>query len=149
MKMLPAWIAYTEILAVAFILLSALAILFYAPFWILGGISKRRRRPAERAMRLWPLLAVLSLVAVVGIFMLCSDDIIGRLGRLTTWSASLWAITLFFAITSLAAAFVSLRRPEDGVRRGVRRFAIIVSLALLIATGYLTYWGIIGIRTWA
>ena len=27
------------------------AILLYAPFWILGGLSKRRRRPAERGMR--------------------------------------------------------------------------------------------------
>lgn len=149
MKMIPVWIAYTEILAVAFILLSMVAILLYAPFWIIGGISKRRRRPAERSMRLWPLLAVLSLFAIVGIFMLCSDDIIGRLGSLTVWSAALWAVTLFFAITSLAAVLVSWRSPEEGVRRGVRRFAIIVSLALLIATGYLTYWGIIGLRTWA
>jgi CubicO group peptidase (beta-lactamase class C family) len=149
MKMIPAWIAYTQILAVAFILLSIVAILVYAPFWIIGGISKRRRRPAERAMRLWPLLAVLSLFAFVGIFMLCSNDIIGRLGIFTVWSAALWAVSLFFAITSLAAMFVSLRSPEEGVRRGVRRFSIIVSLALLIATGYLTYWGIIGLRTWA
>ena len=149
MKMIPTWVAYTEILAVACILLSIIAVLVYAPFWILGGISTRRRRPVERAMRLWPLLAVLSLFAIVGIFVLCSADIIGRLGDLTIWSAALWAATLFFAITSLASVFVSWRSPEEGVRRGVRRFSIIVSLALLIATVYLTYWGIIGVRTWA
>ena len=47
-------------------LLAILAILLYAPFWTIGGLIKRRRRPAERAMRLWPLIAALSLAAFVG-----------------------------------------------------------------------------------
>ena len=48
----------TEILLTIYVLLSIIAILIYAPFWILGGLSKRRRRPAERGMRCWPLIAV-------------------------------------------------------------------------------------------
>jgi uncharacterized SAM-binding protein YcdF (DUF218 family) len=63
-------------LLTAFVVLSMLSIVLYAPFWIFGGLIKRRRRPAERALRLWPLVAVLSLLAFVGIFMLCSDDLI-------------------------------------------------------------------------
>jgi hypothetical protein len=31
----------------------------------------------------------------------------------------------------------------------VRRYSSVVTLALLIATAYLAYWGIIGLRTWA
>jgi len=149
MRRIPGWFAIGEILAVAFVIVSILAIVIYAPFWILGGISKRRRRPAERAMRLFPLLAVLSLFAFVGIFVVSNSDLIARMGNLTFWSASLWAVTLLFAVASLAGAFVSWRRPEEGVRSGVRRFSILVSLALLIATAYLAYWGIIGLRTWA
>ncbi len=149
LRKIPGWMAMGEILATAFVILSILAIVIYAPFWMLGGISKRRRRPAERAMRLWPLLAVLSLFAFMGIFVASNDDLIGRMGNLTAWSLSLWAVTLVFAVTSLASAFVSWRGPEEGVRRGVRRFSILVSLALLIATAYLTHWGIIGLRTWA
>jgi CubicO group peptidase (beta-lactamase class C family) len=149
MRKIPAWFAIAEILLNIFVILSIVAIVIYAPFWILGGISKRRRRPAERAMRLWPLLAVLSLVAIVAIFVVSNNDLIERMGTLTVWSASLWAVTLLLAVTSLAGAFVSWRRPEEGVRPGVRRFSIIVTLALLIATAYLTYWGIIGLRTWA
>lgn len=148
-RKIPAWFALGEIVIVVFVILSILAILIYAPFWILGGISKRRRRPTERSMRVLPLMAVLSLIAFVGIFNASSSDLIERMGNLTVWSASLWAVTLFFAVSSLAAAFVSLRRADEGVRPGVRKFSVIVSLALLIATAYLTYWGIIGLRTWA
>jgi NADH:ubiquinone oxidoreductase subunit 2 (subunit N) len=149
MKKIPAWMALGEILATALVALSIVSIVVYAPFWILAGISKRRRRPAERALRLWPLLAVLSVLAIVGLFILCGDDVIGRLGNLTVWSASLWALTLLFAVTSIASAFYSWQSPAPAVRRGVRRFSIIVSAALLIATAYLVYWGFIGVRTWA
>ena len=149
MKAIPAWMACGEILATAFVALSIVSIVVYAPFWILAGISKRRRRPAERALRLWPLLAVLSLVAIVGLFILCGDDLTVRLGNLSVWSATLWALTLIFAVTSLASAFYSWQSPAPGVRRGVWRFSIIVSAALLITTGYLLYWGFIGVRTWA
>ncbi len=149
MKKIPAWMALGEILATALVALSIVSIVVYAPFWILAGISKRRRRPAERALRLWPLLAVLSLVAIVGLVILCGDDLIGRLGNLTLWSAALWGLTLIFAVTSIASAFYSWQSPAPAVRRGVRRFSIIVSAALLIATAYLVYWGFIGVRTWA
>ncbi|HLZ52176.1 MAG TPA: hypothetical protein VKP61_15625 [Candidatus Acidoferrum sp.] len=58
-------------------------------------------------------------------------------------------MTLLFALAAMASFFVALRRPEEGVRRGVRRFSLIVSFALVIAAAYLAYWGIIGVRTWA
>jgi len=149
MKKIPTWFAITEILAVAWFVIAVFCIVIYAPFWMLGGLFKARRRPAERAMRFFPLLSVLSLVAFVGTFILSVDDLITRLGNMTAYSVSLWATTLFFAITALAGALVALRSPEEGVRRGVRRFSIFVSLPLLIAAIYLTYWGIIGVRTWA
>jgi len=120
----------------------------YAPFWILGGLSRRRRRPAERAMRVWPLIAVLSLIAFVVIFTLSTDDLIERMGNLTPWSFGLLAMTLVFAIAVLAS-LISVLRAGGEVRRGVRRLSIVVTAALVIAAAYLAYWGIIGLRTWA
>jgi hypothetical protein len=125
-----------------------IAIVIYAPFWILGGLSRRRRRPAERAMRVWPLIAVLSLIAFVVIFTLSTDDLIERMGNLTPWSFGLLAMTLVFAIAVLAS-LISVLRAGGEVRRGVRRLSIVVTAALVIAAAYLAYWGIIGLRTWA
>jgi CubicO group peptidase (beta-lactamase class C family) len=148
-KMIPAWMAIGEILAIAFVLLSIISILLYAPFWILRGVSKRRRRPSERPLRLYPLLAVLSLLGIFGVFAISISDLIGRMGNLTVWSAAVWILTLVFAVTSLASVYQSWQSLAAGARPGVQRFARIVSVALLIATAYMAYWGIIGIRTWA
>jgi len=100
-------------------------------------------------MRLWPLISVLSLIAFVGIVIVCSDDLIVRLGNLTGWSAALCLTTVAFGIAALASAISLWRTPVETVRRRVRRFSLIVTVALLIAAAYLAYWGIIGVRTWA
>jgi CubicO group peptidase (beta-lactamase class C family) len=149
MKRIPAAMAILEIVLTIFVLLRLVSILIYAPFWILGGLSKKRRRPLERAMRIWPLVAVLSLMAFVVIFILCGDDLIVRLGNLTAWSVALFLATIAFAVASVASAIALWRAPAGAVRRGVRRYSIAVTVALLIATVYFAYWGIIGLRTWA
>jgi len=149
LKRIPAMLAVTEIALVAYFVVSVLAISVYAPFWILGGLSKKRRRPAERAMRLWPLACVLSLLAFVILFALSNEDPLPRLGNVTGWSAGICAATLAFALTALAAGAAVWRAPREGVRRGVKWFSAAVTTALLVATAYLAFWGIIGLRTWA
>jgi len=149
MKLIPAWQALAEIVLTVYVVLSAIAIVVYAPFWLLGGLSKRRRRPAERAMRVWPLVAVLSLVAFVTIFILSSDDLIERMGNRTVWSEALFLATIAYAVASLASAVALWRAQAEAVRRSVRKFSLVVTVALLTAAAYLAYWGIIGLRTWA
>ena len=97
-------------------------------------------------MRVWPLIAVLSLIAFVVMFILSTDDLIERMGNLTPWSFGLYAMSLVFAIAVLAS-LISVLRARGEVRRGVRRLSIVVTTALVIAAAYLAYWGIIGLRT--
>lgn len=147
MKHIPTWVAITEIVIVGFVLFSLLSILVYAPFWMLGGLSKKRRRPTERSMRLWPLIAVVSLISVVILFMLASQGSISRLGTLTGWSFSVFMATIVFAVASAVSLWCAFTQ-QAGVRRTVRVYSTLVSVALAITTVYLAYWGIIGLRTW-
>jgi hypothetical protein len=149
LKHIPTWFAISEAVLVAWFLLAVVSILLYAPFWIIGGLIKRRRRPAERAMRLWPLIAVLSLLAFVGLVILSGNDGIAHLGNLTIWSFGIFLTSLIFAAASLASALALWRARKKEIRRSVRLFSIVLTSALLVAALYLAYWGVIGIRTWA
>jgi hypothetical protein len=144
---IPAWLAIMELVLTLFALLSFVSIIIYCPFWILGGLSKKRRRPTERAMRIWPLLAVLSVAAALGIGFY-DEDVIARLGNLTPWSAAIFLATIMFAVASIASAIAVWRARGAGVRKSVRIYSTIVTAALLIATAYFAYWGVIGLRTW-
>ncbi|MGP8176275.1 MAG: serine hydrolase domain-containing protein [Terracidiphilus sp.] len=149
MKRIPTWFAFSEIALVAWFLLAFIAILLYAPFWIFGGLIKRRRRPVERAMRLWPLIAVLSLLAFVGLFAASSSDSLARLGHMTIWSFGIFLASLIFAGASLASAAALWLARKKEIRCSVRWFSIAVTSALLIAAAYLAYWGVIGVRSWS
>lgn len=149
MKRIPGWFVIAEILLAAWFVLAAVSVLVYAPFWLVGWINQRRRRPAEHNMRLWPLIAVLSLIAGVVIIILTRDDLISRMGNLTAWSAAFFLATVIYAVASVASAVALWRAPREGVRSRVRKYSMAVTLALLIAAAYLAYWGIIGLRTWA
>jgi len=149
MKQIPAGLAILEILLTAFAVLAMLAILIYGPFWLLGGFSKKRRRPSERAIRIWPLIAVLSLIVCGFLLSLDDGDLITNFGHPSIWSVGFFLMTILFGVASVASAIALWRAPAATVRRGVRRFSTIVTTALLIATAYLAYWGVIGIRTWA
>jgi CubicO group peptidase (beta-lactamase class C family) len=149
MKQIPAWFALTEIALTLWVIFAMLSVLCYAPFWLLGGLIKKRRRPAERGLRAWPLVAVLGLVAAVVIVILSSGELISRMGNLTTWSVALFLSTLVYALASGVGAIVLWRARKHPVRTLVRIYSTGVILALMIAAAYLVYWGIIGLRTWA
>jgi hypothetical protein len=100
-------------------------------------------------MRAWPLMAVLSLVGVVVVFMMTADDLIDLMGNLTNWSAAVFFLTIVFAAASTMSAVALWRANRKEVRRSVHIYSSMVTLALLIATVYLAYWGVIGLRTWA
>ena len=149
LKRIPTWVALAEIAITSYFLLAVVSIAIYALFWIPSGFLKRRRRPAERAMRVWPLVAVLSLVSIAAVFQTVSADPLPRLGNPTVWSIGVFLGTVLFAVASVASTIAVWRAPGAGVRRSVRRYSIAVAIALLAATAYLAFWGVIGLRTWA
>src|ERR1035437_6758497 len=148
LRRIPAWFFFTEAALVCWFLLALVSIILYAPFWIFGGLIKKRRRPAERAMRLWPLIAVLSLLAFVGCFILAGSDAITRLGHITIYSFGIFLASLLFGLATLASVWALWRARKHEIRKSVRWFSLVVTAGLLIAALYLAWWGVIGMRTW-
>jgi hypothetical protein len=70
------------------------------------------------------------------------------MGNITGWSVGFLLATILFAVATVLSAVALWRAPEQGVRLAVRRYSALLTAALLIATLYLAYWGIIGLRTW-
>ena len=137
-----------ELAQLAWFLLTFVSILLYAAFWLIGGLIKKRRRPAERWMRLWLLIAVLSLLAFVGCMILAGSDSIPRLGNLTIYSFGIFVTTLLFGFASLASAVALWRARKQEIRKSVRWYSMAATAGLLIAALYLVWWGVIGLRTW-
>ena len=148
-RRIPGWMVGLEALLAAWFVLALVSILLYAPFWTFGGLIKRRRRPAERAIRLWPLIAALCLVAFVACLVLAGNDAISRLGNLTVYSLGICLFTWAFGIATLASVVALWQARKREIRRFVRWHAIVVTAGLVIGALYLAYWSVIGLRTWS
>lgn len=148
MQRLPEWQAILQLACTFWFLFACIAVLVYSAQWILDALRKRRL-PEGFAIRLWPLFAVLSIVAFFCLGRFIGDEVIHRLATLTFWSFGLFLTPILFAGSSLASAaslWLTRRQPIDPL---LRWFSVGVTIALLIATAYLAWWGVIGFRTWS
>jgi CubicO group peptidase (beta-lactamase class C family) len=148
-RRISTWYAIGELALLVGFLLAVVSVLLYAPFWLIGGFIKKRRRPAERWMRLWPLLAVLSLLGFVGLFILAGSDAITRLGNLSVYSFGIFVTSLLFGLATLAGAVALWRARKQEIRKAVRWYSTATTVGLLVAALYLAWWGVIGLRTWS
>lgn len=148
MRRMPEWQAILQLACTFWFLFACIAVLVFAPQWILDAL-KQRRLPAGFSIRLWPLLAVLSIMAFFCLGRFVGDEVIHRLATLTFWSFGLFLTPILFAGASLASAaslWLTRRRPIDPQ---LRWFSLCVTAALLIGTAYLAWWGVIGFHTWS
>jgi hypothetical protein len=122
----------------------------YGFFWIPIHFYKKIKQSSNRSnyirMRLVPLSAIL--ILLFGILKI-GDQTILELGKMTAINVVFFISTLLFAGLSCYSLFTTYRSFFKPVRKIARLYAVMVSVACFGMTLYLTYWGIIGLRTWA
>ncbi|MFN7997687.1 MAG: serine hydrolase domain-containing protein [Bryobacteraceae bacterium] len=152
-RIIPAWKALGQVGAAALILFLLATSLVFALYWVVALVF-RRLRPLRGArlylsVRILPLLAVLALLAAAAILAAGGDDNALRLGNMTPASLAICGLTIWFGILSPLALWQTWRARAWPIRRAVWIHSILVSAACTVLAGYLFYWGVIGLRTWA
>jgi hypothetical protein len=132
--------------------LAMMSTVVYALFWVPMHIYKRLRDHDNRsqypAMRVVPLLAVISLIAGIAGIVVARQTIL-QLGQKTPANVAFSLLTWVFAGLSALSLFTSYRSFSKPVTGVARAYAVMVSAACFGMTLYLGYWGLIGLRLWA
>jgi CubicO group peptidase (beta-lactamase class C family) len=142
-------LAWLQIAAVYLLLLALLSVPIFALVWGPRWAFGRLRGVPNLHVRVLPLLAVLCLVAVLLILSGLGEDSVNRLGRATPWSVGISLATIAFAVFSAASLWVALRSDRRAMNRYAYLHSLGTSVIFVLASLYLGYWGVIGIRTWA
>ena len=122
---------------------SVLFALVWIPRWLFGklaGVPKRH-------VRVWPLLGTLTLAVWVAVVMLNLEDAILALGNPTPWAWTLTVTSVLFPLLALIGLLAA--RGAIEVNRFVRWQALFASVVFLIISAYLTWFGIVGWRSWS
>lgn len=124
--------------------LMASSVLF-ALVWLLRWLFGRMKEVQHLSVRAVPLLAVLTLAAVVFGF----TKAFGSIGEFNFWAVVVFAGTVLFVLLALIGLALAVRVPKGEIRRGVRIHSLLVSLACCVAAIFFASWHLIGLRLWA
>jgi len=147
-RRIPLWFVALEIGAGACSLLLLCSAVIFSLVWIPRKLFGRMKTVRHLSLRIAPLVSALCFGICAGIWYKQSGDQ-EPFGQLTAWSGSLFLLSLLFALTALWGLVLLLRVPKNEVAASVWWHSLLVTAANLIVAGYLAWWGLIGIRTWA
>ena len=110
-------------------------------------IHARRAEPAG----FWPLklsliLASIGLVLPVVAMMNLSDL---DLGTRNMWTNAVFAGSILVPVAAIVSFLLVIDAFLSAAGKWLRGYALVVSIAALIVSGYLSYWGMIAFRPWA
>lgn len=119
--------------------------------WVALGWS-RRRAPHDSARRsgFWWLKSFLLLCAVafalpvVGLLNVTDQ----AMGARNVWTTAMFAGTMLIPAAAIPAFLFTVDAWRKGAGRWLRGYALTVSVAALIISGYLSSWGMIGFMPW-
>lgn len=118
--------------------------------WISRRLLGKINKGPSMQIRIWPFFSSLSLVAMVGSMMAGQAiDAFKMLGELSFFSFTITLTTYTFAICAVIGLVQNIRYFNQDIHWFSRYFSLFSSIIFTIATIYLIYFDIIGLRTFA
>jgi len=130
----------------------AIAIASSLVYFVIWGVRKLRGKvpagPSTR-IRLWPLLASVSIIALATLFSQGMSDPFTRLGKPTAVSLGVMLLTIAFAVFAVAGSWTAVKERDAEMNRVNYWYSATTSFVHLLVAVYLLWFGVIGIQTWA
>lgn len=141
----PVW-PYTRLAVLVLCAVLMLSSVAFAVIWLIRKLIGKMKGVRHLSVRVVPLFAVLSLVAIPFCFNSLHGSAIGTANVLTV---GIYLSTILFALLSLLGSVLSVRVPKAEIHRGVRIHSLLVSIACCVVALFFASWGLIGLRLWA
>ena len=137
--------------AVLFLLGAVATVVVTLAWGVRAGWRRVRRRAVRtphRAVRLWPLAALLAMGLFVGTVAVSFEEIIPRFGAPTVWSVTVFLSTLLFPVAAVGGLIAVWRAPRAETGRWVWWYGGVVSALNAAAAAFLAWGGMIAWRSW-
>jgi CubicO group peptidase (beta-lactamase class C family) len=128
-------------------LLLLLSTLLFALYWMTAKALGRLGNRESIHLRLWPLVAVVTLFWAFALLGLALEDPISLLGTPTVYSVGYAGLTLAYGVATLAG-FWALLRSRDRAHWGTWTYHLFVVAAEVVVLVYFAAHGLIGHRFW-
>lgn len=149
LKPLSAIVAFTQLgVAILWALVIISSVLFFL-VWIIRKLHGSIPTGATIRIRLYPLLASVSIILTQAAFTIGFSDPFSSFGTANSLSISIMLFTIAFAIFAVAGSYTSIAERNSDMNRGTYWYSTICSFTHLIVALYLLWFGVIGLMVWA
>lgn len=149
LKPASALLIYSQIIVVlAWVVVVVSSILFF----LIWGLRKARGKipsGASTKIRLWPLLAAVSVISFMLLIMQGTSDPFTSFGGPNLISVGIMLLTIAFALFAALGVYTSIKERRSVMNQGVYWYSTLSSLIHFIVGIYLLSFGVIGLMTWA
>ncbi len=149
LKPASAPLVYGQFAVAALWVLSIGTSLIYFLVWSVRRLRRKIASGATIRVRVWPLLAGLSVVAAVAAFITGGRDPFARLGSPTFFSLAITLSTIAFMLFSVLGVYTSFKERNTAMNRVNYWYSTAMSSIHLVVAAYLLWFGVVGMRTWA
>ena len=148
---IPAYVAWLRWLGLIFCLTLMVSALLFALIWVPRFVLGRLDNVKLLTVRAWPLITTVCFAATVFAGLSGSTDPVRRLGTFSLYSGGYWVLSWLFACLCLVSLVHAWRHANERAAIGKTAWwhAQLVTTANVTALGYLSYYGLIGLRFWA
>lgn len=114
--------------------------------WFIQGLSRRSAKREGGPLKVSLVLAGIGLVLPMVAMMNVSDL---DLGTRNIWTNAVFAGSIVVPVAAIVSFLLVIDAFLSGAGKWLRGYALVVSIAALIVSGYLSAWGMIAFRPWA
>ena len=129
--------------------LSIASSLLFFLVWLTRKLRGKIPPGATIRIRVWPLLASVSVLGVIGLVTFAETDPFGLLGRPSAVSIGITVVTIAFALFALLGTYTCISERNTQMNRANYWHSTLASFTHLIIAVYLTWFGVIGVMMWA
>jgi CubicO group peptidase (beta-lactamase class C family) len=113
--------------------------------WIVRGLSRRSAKRGGGWMKTFLLLCAIALaLPYIGVRYVTDHD----LGTFNVWTAAMFSGSVLLPAAAILSFLFTIDAWRRDAGRWLRGYAMLVSIAALIVSGYLSAWGMIGFTPW-
>lgn len=123
--------------------------LLFAPVWIVRRLRRKIEPGVAIRVRLWPLLATLSVLVFLLSFAVGMSDPFDQLGSPTVVSIAILLATIAFALFAFFGVMCTIWSKGAGINRVAYWHSATASVLHAVVAAYLLFQGVIGMMTWA
>lgn len=142
-------LVYGELSIAVIWLLAIVSSVLYMFVWGIRKGLKKIPKGATIKVRLWPLLAAISVIVFVVLFIIGQGSPFESFGAPSLLSIGAFIATICFAIFSTLGFFTIIKERDAEMNRVNYWYCAVCSSAHFLVTLYLLWFGVIGLRTWA